>query len=246
MPVVLAPARDAARRHIVDASRFFRRHRRMAHVYVRCVLANTSHSSRGRRLPILTPRGLRSVPTNTRCVSRRLLAVVGVVLAVWLPVAGNAHRNTRPSSGLGPISYGSPAPDFAFNAQNGTHRLADFAGKPVVLNFWATWCHPCDDELDAFAQLGKTYGDAVPLLTISDEPRDVSAAFLRAHDVDAVAITDPDHKIFDRYGVAPIPVTLVLNRAGDVIHVSVGELDWPELQGAVEQASQAAPSPSPT
>jgi cytochrome c biogenesis protein CcmG, thiol:disulfide interchange protein DsbE len=180
-------------------------------------------------------------------VTRRSIGVVLAALVGCLPVAGAAHRGgTTPSSGLGPIAYGSPAPDFAFDADDGTHRLADFAGKPVVVNFWATWCHPCDDELEAFAELRRTYGDAVPLLAISEERRDVAAAFLRAHGVDAVAIADPDHKIFERYGVAPIPVTVVLNRAGAVTHVSVGELDWPELEAAIEQASGPTPEPTPT
>jgi thiol-disulfide isomerase/thioredoxin len=179
-------------------------------------------------------------------VSRRSITVVVAALIACVPVAGGAHRDTQPASGLGPITYGAPAPDFAFDDGDRPHRLADFAGKPVVLNFWATWCHPCDDELEAFSQLKSIYGDSVPLLTISEERLDVTTPVLRAHDVDAVAIADPDHKIFDRYGVAPIPVTLVLNRAGDVTHVSVGELDWAELEAAVEQASQPAPAPSPT
>ena len=179
-------------------------------------------------------------------MSRRSITVVVAVLIACVPIAGGAHRETRPASGLGPITYGAPAPDFAFDDEDGPHRLADFAGKPVVLNFWATWCHPCDDELEAFSQLKSIYGDSVPLLTVSEERLDVTTPVLRAHDVDAVAIADPDHKIFDRYGVAPIPVTLVLNRAGDVTHVSVGELDWAELEAAVEQASQPAPAPSPT
>ena len=115
------------------------------------------------------------------------------------------------------------------------------------MNFWATWCHPCDDELDAFARLSRTYGEAVPILAISDESREVASAFLKSHGVDARVIADPDHKIFGRYGVAPIPVTVVLDRGGAVSHVSIGELDWPELQAAVEQASAVAgPAPGAT
>jgi thiol-disulfide isomerase/thioredoxin len=179
-------------------------------------------------------------------VSPRSIAAVVAALIACVPIPGGARREARPASGLAPITYGALAPDFAFDDVGGPHRLADFAGKPVVLNFWATWCHPCDDELDAFSQLKSLYGDSVPLLTISEQPLDVTTPVLRAHDVDAVAIADPGHKIFDRYGVAPIPVTLVLNRAGAVTHVSVGELDWAELEAAVEQASEPAPAASPT
>lgn len=178
-------------------------------------------------------------------MSRRSIAVVFAVLCACLPSEGWAHRDAAPA-GPAAIPYGAPAPDFAFDAGDGTHRLAEFAGKPVVVNFWATWCHPCDDELDAFARLGRTYGGSVALLAISEERRDVAEPFLRAHGVEAFAIADPDHKIFARFGVAPIPVTIVLNRLGDVTHVSVGELDWPELEAAIEQASAPVPEPSAT
>jgi cytochrome c biogenesis protein CcmG/thiol:disulfide interchange protein DsbE len=161
-------------------------------------------------------------------------------------VAGAAHRARAPGTGLAPVAYGSPAPEFTFDAGDGARRLTDLAGKPVVVNFWATWCHPCADELEAFAQLGRTYGGTVELLAISDESRDVAGAFLRSHGVDALVVADPEHRIFDRYGVTPIPVTVVLNRAGAVTHVSVGELDWHELEAAVEQAGAAPLDPTAT
>jgi peroxiredoxin len=179
-------------------------------------------------------------------VGLRRIQLAFAILVVCLPVASAArHHDARPASGLAPIAYGSPAPDFTFDSGDGAKRLADFAGKPVVVNFWATWCHPCDDELDAFARLSRTYGDSVELLTISDESRDVTDTYLRQHGVDALAIADPDHKIFQRYGVTPIPVTVVVDRAGAVTHVSIGELDWNELEAAVEQASAQTPPPSP-
>jgi peroxiredoxin len=101
--------------------------------------------------------------------------------------------------------------------------------------------------LQAFAELGRTYGSGVELLAISDESPEIAGAFLRDHGVEARVVADPERKIFERYGVTPIPVTLVLDRAGAVVHVSIGELDWPELESAVEQAGAAAtPAPLPT
>ena len=170
-------------------------------------------------------------------MTRRWSLIVFAGLFACLPIAGTARNHAKPGTGLGPIAFGSPAPDFAFTLDDGaTHRLADFAGRPIVVNFWATWCKPCDDELDAFARLGQRFGNGVELVTISNEPRDVTAPALRARGVDAVVVTDPERTIFGRYGVTPIPVTLVLDRAGNVTHVSIGELDWPELESAVEQA----------
>jgi peroxiredoxin len=164
-----------------------------------------------------------------------------------LPVAGSAHRSLAPATGLPAVSFGSPPPDFTFGDGDTARDLASLAGKPVVINFWATWCEPCDDELGAFALLRKTYGDDVVLLAISDESPEIAGDFLRAHGVEAHVVADPLRKIFRRYGVTPIPVTLVLDRSGAVTHVSNGELDWPELESAVERAgASAAPAPTPT
>ena len=83
-----------------------------------------------------------------------------------------------------------------------------------MINFWATWCKPCTDELAAFADLRRTYGDAVALITISAEDPGVARAFLQARDLAWPVVEDPDRKIFDAYSVGPIPVTIVLDRAG--------------------------------
>ncbi|MBD5635112.1 MAG: TlpA family protein disulfide reductase, partial [Candidatus Eremiobacteraeota bacterium] len=118
---------------------------------------------------------------------------------------------------------------------DGPRRLETLFGRPVVLNFWASWCEPCRAELAAFATLRKTYGNSVHLVTISEDATPgAAAAFLRASGIDAIAIDDPDRKIFDLYSVVPIPVTLVLAPAGAVTHVSVGQIDWPELEAAVD------------
>jgi len=195
---------------------------------------------------MLPPKRNRFVHAEDRVVGHRSFrAVLAALLVTCLPVAGAAHRTRTPGTGLGPVAFGSPAPDFSFDDGDGSRRLTDLTGKPVVVNFWATWCHPCADELEAFAQLRRIYGGTVELLAISDESRDVAGAFLRSHGVDARVIADPDHRIFDRYGVTPIPVTVVLNRAGAVTHVSVGELDWSELETAVEQAGAPVPGPAP-
>ena len=152
-----------------------------------------------------------------------------------------ATSSARARTGLPGVRFAQVPPDFALDGTRGPRTLASLAGRPVVVNFWATWCAPCQDEVAAFASLRKTYGDAVPLVTVSEDAvPGAAAAFLAAHGVDAISVDDPERKIFARYGVVPIPVTLVLAPSGAVTHVSVGELDWLELQAAVAVASQTS------
>ncbi len=161
--------------------------------------------------------------------------VVALACATLGGTSALARRHAAAAgTGLPAIRYAEVAPDFPIATPGGPRTLAALFGRPVVLNFWATFCEPCRDEVAVFATLRKTYGDAVPLVTVSqDEVPGAAAAYLAAHGVDAIAVDDPDRKIFARYTVTPIPVTLILAPNGAVSHVSVGELDWSELQEAV-------------
>jgi cytochrome c biogenesis protein CcmG/thiol:disulfide interchange protein DsbE len=161
--------------------------------------------------------------------------VVALACATLGGTSALARRHAaQPGTGLPGIRYAQMAPDFPIATAGAPRTLASLFGRPVVLNFWASWCEPCRDEVAVFATLRKTYGDAVPLVTVSeDEVPGAAAAYLAAHGVESIAIDDPDRKIFAEYTVTPIPTTLVLTPGGAVSHVSVGELDWAELAGAV-------------
>jgi cytochrome c biogenesis protein CcmG, thiol:disulfide interchange protein DsbE len=141
------------------------------------------------------------------------------------------------STGLATVHYNQPPPDFTFTTSQGApQQLSALHGKPIVLNFWASWCHPCTDELKDFVRAEQTYGDRITLLTISSEPHDVAASYLRLWNISLPLIEDLSGAISKAYSVPPIPVTVVLDPEGDVTYVSVGELSWDELNGAIEKA----------
>jgi peroxiredoxin len=174
------------------------------------------------------------------------LLVLSIVTASALSgsVALARPRGGLPPTGLRGISYAKAPPDFQFDDGRGPRRLGALLGRPVVRNFWDTWCGPCRDELSAFTQLETTFGEAVALITVSDEAPGVARAFLAGHAVQLPVVEDPGRKIFSAYGVQKVPVTLVLGRDGTVGHVSVGELDWKELRDAVERALMEAGRPA--
>jgi peroxiredoxin len=150
---------------------------------------------------------------------------------------------TAPSTGLATIRYDAPPPNFAFPSAHGTVSLADFRGKVVVIDFWATWCHACTAELKEFVRARETFGNQLEVLTISDELPDVAASYLRGSNIALPLVEDLQGALFLSYSVSAIPVTLVLAPSGAVTYVSIGGLSWDELQKAIERA-KANPSAS--
>ncbi len=138
-------------------------------------------------------------------------------------------------TGLTAIHYGVPPPDFSVRTTQGTERLSALRGKPVVINFWASWCPPCLDELPYFQRLAQRYGNRVEIVTVDwDEDPNVAATYLRSHDLNLPVVADRQSRIYHAYSLSEVPDTVVLDAAGNVTYVSVGELSWTELQTAVE------------
>ena len=161
-----------------------------------------------------------------------------IALAMLLATsAAQARRNVEPSTGLAAIHFNQPPPDFTFSdADGGAKRLSALRGKPVVINFWTTWCHACIDEMPAFERLQRTYRDRVAFITLSNEPAGTASAYLSKHNLQLPLLEDPQRDIFTAYSITEYPVTLVLDAGGRVSYVSVGELDWAELRAAVDRA----------
>jgi peroxiredoxin len=156
--------------------------------------------------------------------------LVNVFHAIVMAVAAAS------AAGLASIRYGAPPPEFDVPTPHGATPLFTLRGKPVVINFWATWCPPCTQELPYFQRLARTYRDRIVLVTISNEPTGVARAYLIAHHFDFELLEDTDGRVFEAYGASPIPDTVVLDSHGNVLYATVGELDWGQLSGAVQKA----------
>ena len=151
---------------------------------------------------------------------------------------------TAPSTGLATIRYDAPPPNFAFPTEHGTRSLADLRGKVVIIDFWASWCHVCTDELEEFVRARELYGNRVAVVTLSAEPSDLAAKYLQLSNIALPLVEDLEGTVFGIYSVSALPVTLVLTPTGDVSYVSVGGVSWEELSAAIERAQGHAASAS--
>ncbi len=137
-------------------------------------------------------------------------------------------------TGLKTVHYGAPPPDFAVPAPKGTVAISQMHGKPLVINFWATWCPPCTNELPYFMRLQQEYGDRVRIVMVDwNEEPSVAASYLKSHGIELPLVADEESKIYAEYSLTKVPDTVVVAPDGKVTYVSVGGLSWEELEGAV-------------
>ena len=101
--------------------------------------------------------------------------------------------------------------DFALPALDGkTIHLQDQRGKAVVLNFWATWCQPCRDEMPAFERLYRSNNKDAVILAITDEAPEIARDFIRKGGYTFTVLIDADRRVFDHYLVGGMPSTILL------------------------------------
>jgi peroxiredoxin len=123
------------------------------------------------------------------------------------------------------LQTGAPAPAFQLNSSTGKPlALADFRGQIVLLNFWASWCGPCRQEMPILEQLNHQYhAKGVTLLGINVEPDSAAAVdWLKATPVTFPILFDTDSKVSKLYEVAGMPNTVIIDRKGQVRYIHRG------------------------
>lgn len=141
---------------------------------------------------------------------------------------------------------GKPAPDVSFKDPDGEDaNLAEFSGKPVLVNLWATWCAPCVKELPTLDQLkGSQAKGALQVVAISQDnaPHASVLAFLEAHKIQNLdAYQDADMNVSGKAGAEVLPTSILYDSNGRELLRYVGDLDWTSPEAAKLLAEAGAP-----
>ena len=164
-----------------------------------------------------------------------------ILFAAALAVAGFAAWPLAAAE-LKPWSGRQPAA-FELKDLSGTsHRLAAYRGKVVLVNFWATWCEPCRDEMPTIEKLKEKFsGRPFVVLAINvDEPESRIRKFLSAMPLSFIVLLDHERKLTRSWNVRLLPASYVVAPDGTVRFSAAGELDWstPEV---VERVASLLP-----
>jgi thiol-disulfide isomerase/thioredoxin len=143
------------------------------------------------------------------------------------PAAAAASQNLGQFTALpSPL----PAPALTFASRDGTQKqLADFKGKLVLVNLWATWCGPCVEEMPALDRLQAQLGDRLTILAISEDRQgdSVVAPFLSEHGIKNLAIyLDPKSAATNAFGAEGLPASYLIARDGTILGKEEGGARW--------------------
>jgi peroxiredoxin len=135
---------------------------------------------------------------------------------------------------------GSRAANFALKTLEGEPvALDETRGKVVVLDFWATWCPPCREELPSIEKLRQEFAGQVQFFGINDEESGTVKDFLRKHTYEMPVLMDGKRQVHRQYGVSAIPTMLIIDRQGVIREHFIGSRSEAKLRQAIQAAVAA-------
>ena len=131
-------------------------------------------------------------------------------------------------SGSRPPRIGSTAPDFTVQDSERSIQLSQFRGQVVVLNFWATWCAPCVEEMPSLVEMQRRMRPkGITVVAVSmDVDQNAYRQFIRDHNVNLLTVRDPGQKSNALYGTFKFPETYIVDRNGIMRRKFIGAVEW--------------------
>jgi thiol-disulfide isomerase/thioredoxin len=168
------------------------------------------------------------------------LFVVAVVAAGMLYFGFHTARRSGTDHAPGVLGYGTPAPNFTLETLDGKNvSLADFHGKAVLVNFWATWCGPCKIETPWLVELQNQYGSQglqVVGVAMDDSSKDEIAKFAKDMGVNYPVLLGKE-AVGDAYGGVPaLPESFFVGRDGKIVDRIIGLKGRGEIEDSVKKA----------
>ena len=156
-----------------------------------------------------------------------------VILAVLVAAIAYTVYNTAHKDDVQLLKIGDNAPDFSLVDLNGeTHKLSDYKGQGVLLNFWGTWCKPCKKEMPAINNQYKQFknqGVQILGINIAQSNLEVSS-YADKLGVEFPIAIDKTKSVMRAYNVDPLPTTVLIDKDGKIVKIITGEMTETDIE----------------
>lgn len=178
-----------------------------------------------------------------------LAVIIAAALAIYNGYQGRVDPLTGAVSGASqtdPLVLGASigtekpaAPDFAMEDANGNAvQLSDFTGKPVVLNFWTSWCKYCREEMPYFESAYQQYGSQIQFVMLNPVKSEKSGGdgkdFIEASGYTFPVFYETAGKAVTLYGVRGFPATMFIDAGGKIMKKNMGKISKEQLNGSIK------------
>lgn len=169
--------------------------------------------------------------------------VLGIVIFGLVYFAYGQLKANYDFAGTKGNTTGAKAADFTLKNVDGKEvSLSDYAGKPIVLNFWASWCPPCQEEMPNFNKLSQNYKDTgevvflmVNLTDGGRETIETAKGFLSDNGYEMNVLFDTENKAAAAYNISSIPATFFIDSNGNINNSVVGAMSMTQLEMEVQK-----------
>jgi peroxiredoxin len=168
--------------------------------------------------------------------NRRLIMRTFILVLLVGALGFTLYSNFFTSKEL--VEIGDEAPNFILTDINGNNvQLSDYKGKGVFLNFWGTWCKPCEKEMPYMNNQYKVYKEqGVEILAVNvGETKLAVEKFVKKYDLQFPTLLDNDGQVLEAYGVNPLPTTFLINKDGKIIEKITASLSEKTIKSYMEK-----------
>lgn len=174
---------------------------------------------------------------KTNKKKRNRLVMRSAILLMLIAAIGYTIYNNATADDVSLLKVGDEAPNFALQDLDGKqHKLSDYRGQGVFLNFWGTWCEPCKKEMPAMDRQYGTYKDqgvhvlAVNIAQSNFEVQSFSDQFKLSFPI----VIDKTKDVMTAYNIRPLPTTVLVNPEGKIERIITGEMTEEDIEGYMQ------------
>jgi peroxiredoxin len=161
-----------------------------------------------------------------------------VILLLMIAAIGYTLYNNATAEDVSVLKAGDKAPDFSLvDLEGNTHKLSDYEGQGVFLNFWGTWCKPCAKEMPAMDRQYEQFKDqGVQVLAVNIAQSEFEVQnFADQYKLSFPVVIDKTKSVMTAYNIIPLPTTVLVNPEGEIERVVTGEMTEQDIKGFMEE-----------